>query len=61
MLGPGARLRQTPAEAAQERLEAMDRAFLDPGAQAALDAEDAAREAAEHLALRARINAQFHP
>lgn len=60
-LGPGARLRQTPLEAAQERLDAMDRAFLDPGAQAALDAEEAACAAAEHLAYRAQINARFHP
>ncbi|MCI3279189.1 hypothetical protein [Streptomyces cylindrosporus] len=58
VLGPGARLRQTPQEAVQERLEAADRAFLDPAAQAALDEEDAAREAAQRLA---QVNALYHP
>jgi len=60
-LGPGARLRQTPLEAAQARLEAVDRADLDPGAQAAFDAEDDAIEAARHLVDRAQFNARFHP
>lgn len=60
-LGPGARLRQTPLEAAQARLEALDRADLDPGAQAAFDAEDDAIEAARHLIDRAQFNARFHP
>jgi hypothetical protein len=49
-------------EAGWRRLGVEDEAFLDPAAQAALDAEDDAREAAEHLAQRAaEINAQFHP
>jgi len=49
-------------EAAWRRLGAEDEAFLDPSAQAVLDAEDDAREAAEHLAQRAaQINVEFHP
>lgn len=53
VLGPGARLRQTPEEAV--------RAFVDPAALEALDAEDSAREAARHLAHRAQVNALYHP
>jgi hypothetical protein len=49
-------------EAGWRRLGAEDEAFLDPAAQAVLDAEDDAREAAEHLAQRAaQINVEFHP
>ena len=44
-----------------EDQEAYDTAVLDLGEQADLDARYAAQEAAEHLALRAQINAQFHP
>ncbi|MCX4885958.1 hypothetical protein [Streptomyces sp. NBC_00847] len=49
------------SQAAWRRLGAEGEAFLDPAAQAGLDAEDAAREAAEHLAQRVQINALHHP
>jgi hypothetical protein len=44
-----------------EEQEAADTAALDLAEQAALDAEDDAREAAAHLVQRAQANALFHP
>jgi len=58
VLGPGARLRQTPEEAEQER---VDEAFLDLMDQARADARADAQEAADALAYRAQVNARFHP